>query len=336
MAEIVLGIYTAHGPQLNTTPDEWELRLPADRQRRHWFKGKQYDFDELIELRRGENLGAESAIEAMQVRYDACQEAVGSLAETWREVSPDVCVIFGNDQRECFHEDITPMFTVFGGDTLHHGPLSEKQEQRLPPGILQSEWAYRPHDTVTYPGLPTLAKRVMEEGHRSRFDLSWSLHWPHNPDAWHHGTPHSFTWIFRRVMENKVVPTLPLICNTFFPPNQPTATRCYDFGRMVARAIADWDSDLRVAVCGSGGMSHFVINSEIDELFFKAIADRNPEPLCSLPQNLLMDGTSELRNWISAAGCLFGTELSGDPLTYQPCYRSEAGTGTAQGMIAWT
>ena len=32
-----------------------------------------------------------------------------------------------------------------------------------------------------------------------------------------------------------------------------------------------------------------------------------------------MDGTSELRNWISAAGCLFGTELSGDPLTYQPC-----------------
>ena len=59
MAEIVLGIYTAHGPQLNTTPEEWELRLPADRMRRHWFKGKQYDFDELIELRSDENLGAE-------------------------------------------------------------------------------------------------------------------------------------------------------------------------------------------------------------------------------------------------------------------------------------
>ena len=49
-----------------------------------------------------------------------------------------------------------------------------------------------------------------------------------------------------------------------------------------------------------------------------------------------MDGTSELRNWISAAGALFDTGLSGDIIDYQPCYRSEAGTGTAQGFVAWT
>ena len=336
MAQIVLGIYTSHGPQLNTTPQEWLLRLPADRQRRHWFKGRQYAFEELIGLRRGENLGKESSEAFRRRRYEACQEAVQRLAETWREVKPDVCVIFGNDQRECFHEDITPMFTVYGGETIRQVPLGEEQERRLPPGILQSEWAYRPHGPVEYPGLPELARGVMEEGHRSRFDLSWSLYWPEKADAWHRGTPHAFSWIFRRVMEDKVVPTLPLVTNTFFPPNQPTASRCFQFGEMVGRAIAAWDSSLRVAVCGSGGMSHFVINSGIDRLFFESIAERNPEPLCALPQNLLMDGTSELRNWISAAGCLFGTDLAGDPLTYQPCYRSEAGTGTAQGMIAWT
>lgn len=336
MANIVLGIYTAHGPQLNTTPEQWELRLPADRKRRHWFKGRQYDFDELIELRRDEDLAAESAMAVRQRRYDACQRAIAGLAAAWRETRPDVCVIFGNDQRECFHEDITPMFTVYGGETIRQAPLEEEQERRLPPGILESEWAYRPHEPVVYPGLPELARVVMEEGHRSRFDLGWSLYWPENPDAWHRGTPHSFTWIFRRVMEDRVAPTLPLVTNTFFPPNQPTASRCFEFGEMVGRAIAAWDSDLRVAVCGSGGMSHFVINTEIDDLFFDAIANRNPEPLRALPQNLLMDGTSELRNWIAAAGCLFGTNLSGDPLTYQPCYRSAAGTGTAQGMIAWT
>lgn len=336
MAEIVLGIYTTHGPQLNTTPEEWELRLPADRQRMHWYQGKQYGFEELIELRRGERLAEESAMGVRQERYDACQVGVGELAAIWREVSPDVCVIFGNDQRECFHEDITPMFTVYGGEKIRQVPLGEEQERRLPPGILQSEWAYRPHDPVIYPGLPELARGVMEEGHRSRFDLGWSLYWPEKADAWHRGTPHAFSWIFRRIMEDRVVPTLPLVTNTFFPPNQPTASRCFEFGEMVGRAIAAWDSDLRVAVCGSGGMSHFVINSEIDEMFFNAIAARNPDPLCAVPQNVLMDGTSELRNWISASGCLFGTGLSGEVLTYQPCYRSEAGTGTAQGMIAWT
>ena len=336
MAQIVLGVYTAHGPQLNTTPEEWLLRLPADRKRIHWYRGEQYSFDDLITLRQAENLAEESSEENRRKRYEACQEAVGTLAQIWTDVAPDVCVIFGNDQRECFHEDITPMFTVYAGETISQVPLTKEQEDKLPPGILQSEWAYRPEEPVQYPGLPELAQLVMEEGQRSRFDLSWSLEWPENPDAWHRGTPHSFTWIFRRVMQDKVVPTLPLVTNTFFPPNQPTAARCFEFGQMVGRAIAGWDSDLKVAVCGSGGMSHFVINSEVDELFFDALASRDPEPLRSIPQNILMDGTSELRNWISAAGALFETELSGDVLTYQPCYRSEAGTGTAQGLVAWT
>jgi OH-DDVA oxygenase/3-O-methylgallate 3,4-dioxygenase len=44
-----------------------------------------------------------------------------------------------------------------------------------------------------------------------------------------------------------------------------------------------------------------------------------------------------LLNWISAAGCLFQTtDLRGGLIDYVPCYRSEAGTGTAQGFITWT
>jgi OH-DDVA oxygenase len=51
----------------------------------------------------------------------------------------------------------------------------------------------------------------------------------------------------------------------------------------------------------------------------------------------MVDGTSELLNWIAAAGCLFQvTDLDGGPIDYVPCYRSEAGTGTAQGFITWT
>jgi OH-DDVA oxygenase/3-O-methylgallate 3,4-dioxygenase len=335
MAKIILGIYTTHGPQLNTTPKQWLLRVPADKQRMHWYKGKQYSFDEMVELRKADNLAEESSAAIRQQRWEACQRGVESLATTWNDVKPDVAVIFGNDQRECFHEDITPMFTIYGGEKIRQVPLTEEQEKKLPPGILETEWAYRPEDPVEWPGLPDLAQLAMEEGHRSRFDLSWSLEWPEKAGAWHRGTPHSFSWIFRRIMNDKVVPTLPLVTNTFFPPNQPTAERCFEFGEMIGRAIASWDSDLTVGIFGSGGMSHFVIDSEIDQLVFDALRDRDRHRLCSIPQNLLMSGTSELRNWISAAGALFQTGLSGDAIDYQTCYRSEAGTGTAQGFVAW-
>ena len=42
-----------------------------------------------------------------------------------------------------------------------------------------------------------------------------------------------------------------------------------------------------------------------------------------------------LKNWIAAAGALFETDLAGDVVEYQPCYRSEAGTGTANGFVYW-
>ena len=146
MAQITLGIYTTHGPQLNTTPEQWLLRLPADKKRIHWYKGGRYSFDELIDLRKADNLAEESSAESRQRRYEACQAGVAKLAEVWQEIKPDVCVIFGNDQRECFHEDITPMFTVYGGEEIRQVPLRHEQEAKLAPGILESEWAYRPKD----------------------------------------------------------------------------------------------------------------------------------------------------------------------------------------------
>jgi OH-DDVA oxygenase/3-O-methylgallate 3,4-dioxygenase len=136
-------------------------------------------------------------------------------------------------------------------------------------------------------------------------------------------------------MRDNVVPNVPIIANTFSPPNQPTAKRCFDFGKMVGRAIDAWDSDLKVAVFGSGGMSHFVIDEELDQLFMKALAERDTDTLTSLKEGHFQTGTSELKNWISAAGVLFDTDLKGDVIDYVPCYRSEAGTGTANGFVCW-
>jgi OH-DDVA oxygenase/3-O-methylgallate 3,4-dioxygenase len=82
-------------------------------------------------------------------------------------------------------------------------------------------------------------------------------------------------------------------------------------------------------------MTHFVINEDFDHALIQAIQNRDAAFLKAINPNLMKDGTSELLNWVSASGCLFQTRLSGDLIDYVPCYRSEAGAGTAQGFLVW-
>ena len=63
MARIVLGLWTTHGPTLSTTPEQWLLRVKADRANpAHSFRGSKYSFDELVKLRQGEGLAAQSSL----------------------------------------------------------------------------------------------------------------------------------------------------------------------------------------------------------------------------------------------------------------------------------
>lgn len=337
MAKITLAMWSTHGPILNTTPDEWLLRVPFDKKIRHWFKGRQYSYEELLELRGDENLAAAISLDERTRRHARCQAGIEALADLWEQHKPDVAIIMGNDQRELIAESMQPMFALYHGDTFWQKPLDHAREAKLSPGIKETEWAYRPDEDVTWPGLPGLASHMFGCAQREGFDLAAIREWPDtHPEHWHIGTPHAFAWIIRRIMRDRPVPILPVFTNTFHAPNQPTATRCFEFGEFVRRAVETWGDDKTVAVFGSGGMSHFVINEELDQRVLDAIQARDRETLVAVSQDELMQGTSELRNWISTAGIAFGTDLSGDVIDYVPCYRTEAGTGTAQGFVCWT
>jgi OH-DDVA oxygenase len=337
MAEIVLGVWTSHGPQLSTTPEQWMLRVPADRGRKHWYQSAERTFEELVELRREEDLEAKSSLEARTRHYEQCQTAIARLAAVWAEVDPDVCVIFGNDQRELMLPACQPAYTVYFGDTFWNGPLAEERAATLPVGIVEAEWANRPDQRVEYPALPDLARRLIASGLDNGWDFAASNSWPEHPVPHHHvGTPHAFAYVIRRVMNDRAIPVLPIITNTFFPPNQPRPWRCFELGQLMHRVIGEWDRDVRVAVVGSGGMSHFVINEDFDHALIRARQTHDSGWLRQIDPRLMKDGTSELLNWVSAAGCLFETELSGELIGYVPCYRTEAGSGTAQGFLAWT
>ena len=151
-------------------------------------------------------------------------------------------------------------------------------------------------------------------------------------DEFEHG------FIYRRILKDRPVPVVPILLNTYFPPNRPTARRCYAFGQSIGRAIAGWNgpnANKRVAICASGGISHFVIDEEFDTRILTAIKNRDTRTIFAEPDNMFLSGTSETKNWITVAGILSETNLQMNLVDYVPSCRSEAGTGCGMAFATW-
>lgn len=337
MADIVLGMWTSHGPTLSTTPEQWTLRVDADRKNPALsFRRNSYSFDQLAELRKAEKLDEQCTLEERRKRHARCQNAVRVMATAFAAKAPDVCVILGNDQRELFTDTVIPAFTVFAGETFYNEPASPEQAAMMPPGIHEAESGHNPPTCTEYPGLPDLGDFVIRRLVDADFDIARSMVLPRHENHWSSGIPHAFGFPLRMIMRDRAVPVLPIIINTFFPPNQPGAHRCFHLGQVIGEAIRDWETDKTVAVIGSGGMSHFVIDEEFDRRFFQLLERRDGAGLIDIDNTWFQSGTSELKNWIAAAGALFESDLKGEVVDYIPCYRSVAGTGTANGFVIWT
>ena len=106
MAEIVLGVALSYGPMLSTIPEQWTLRVPADRVAKHFFHGLTRSFQELVEHRRNERFESQISLDAMRAHHAACEQAPDRLTETFAEVKPDMAVIFGNDPMEIFLKNL--------------------------------------------------------------------------------------------------------------------------------------------------------------------------------------------------------------------------------------
>jgi len=124
-----------------------------------------------------------------------------------------------------------------------------------------------------------------------------------------------------------------VMVNTMFGPNVPTAKRCYDLGQALRKGIEAWDSTRTVAVMASGGLSHMVIDEELDRAVLGAMAKRDPEKIWSLPRNKLRGGTSEILNWVALAGAMEPMQM--ELIDYIPTYRSPAGTGCGMAFAQW-
>lgn len=336
MAQIVLGLGTSHGPQLLMPPEMWELRAQADRQNpQHWFRGAPYTFPELAALRKRNGFGERITPAAMRAHYDRCQGAIAAIADVYQSAAPDLAVIIGNDQSEIFTEENIPAFSVFWGEAIENFPQSAEAVAKLPPGIAPAEAGYRPATRTAYPCHSGLGKHLIASLMAEGFDVAQSRRLPVGP----HGTnaaPHAFGYVFRQVMRDKVVPHVPVLVNTHYPPNRPSAKRCFDFGRAITRAIRSWPGEERIAVIGSGGLTHYVIDEEFDRAVLDAMESGNAQAVAAIDEAMLASGgTAEIKNWIPVFGAMAEAGIRMKVIDYVPCYRSEAGTGNAMAFAYW-
>ena len=129
------------------------------------------------------------------------------------------------------------------------------------------------------------------------------------------------------------VPVIPILLNTYYPPNVPTAARCHDIGRALREAIAASPTACRVAVIASGGLSHFIVDEALDARVIAGFAPDHAHLLRDLPRGALMSGSSEILNWVLTAGAVDHLPL--DWIDYVPLRRTPAGTGVGAAFAVW-
>ena len=335
MAKIVLGLGTSHGPMLSTPPDQWHQRVAFDVKARHPFRGEEYAYDDLVALRASENFAAQITQDVWRARHAHCQTALQQLADVFAKAHIDVAVIVGDDQHEVFSTDHSPEFFVYTGGSVTNEPASEERRALMPPGVAIAEWGHKPPQRETYPCAPELARHIADSLKAKSLAVQQADEFPNEGSAWSSGVPHAYGFVYRNIMRDKVIPHVPFFINTFYPPTQPSAGECVALGDLLAEAIDSWPKDARVAIVASGGLTHFVIDEAFDRRALDLMAQADRAGLAALPEDHLQSGNSEIKNWMPIASACDTADLKMTLVDYVPCYRSLAGTGTANAFAIW-
>lgn len=206
------------------------------------------------------------------------------------EMKPDVAVVFYNDHGLNFFLDKMPTFAI-GAAPEYRNADEGWGIPTLPP----------------FRGQPDLSWHVIEHLVEREFDVTTCQEML---------VDHAFTLPLKLFWPQSVpVTTVPVCINTVQFP-LPSARRCYALGQAVGEAIRSWDSDQRVVVIGTGGLSHQLdgeragfINKPFDLKFMDSLVD-DPEWATQYSIHELVEkaGTQgvELLMWLATRGAVPG------------------------------
>ncbi len=210
--------------------------------------------------------------------------------QAWlQEKKPDVVVIFYNDHGLNFFLDKMPTFAV-GAAEVYNNADEGWGIPTLPPfkGDVDLSWHIINYLVDKEFDITTCQEMLVD--HACTMPLK--LFWPEGECP---------------------VTMVPICINTVqFPLPKPE--RVYALGRAVGEAIASWDSDQKVAVIASGGLSHQLegeragfLNKEFDLQFMESLVS-NPEWATQFTNHELVEKTGsqgiELLMWLAMRASL--------------------------------
>ena len=181
------------------------------------------------------------------------------------ELNPDVIILVYNDHASAFSLEIIPTFAI--GCAESFAPADEG-------------WGARPVPVVM--GHPELAWHMAQSLILDEFDMTIV-----NKMDVDHGLTVPLSLMYGQPTAWPC-PVIPLAVNVVqYPP--PTGHRCYMLGKAIRRAVESFDKPLRVAIFGTGGMSHQLqgpraglINSAFDNKYLDNFS-KDPEAIVRIP-----------------------------------------------------
>lgn len=329
MARLVAAFGSSHSIMLVSQREDWQHGFRViDTKNAHYYdkQGRKTDYEALLAAAPP---GTEALVtpEKMGERFDAAQAAMDHLAGRIRAARLDVLLIVGDDQTELFRTTNNPAIAIYYGKTIRN---TAREPAQASDNWVKSArmWRHEPAQDREYPVRSDLAEWLIRQLSDRDFDIAAM-------DGLEPGQfeGHAFQFIHRRLLQDHEVPVIPVILNTFDPPNQPTPRRCVALGRAIRELIAQWPQDMRVGVIASGGLSHFVVDEDLDQQVIDAIRRKDSAALAGLDPLQLQAGSSEIRNWLVVGE--MARDLDLEWVDYIPGYRTPALTGTGLAFAAW-
>lgn len=328
MSEIVLGIGASHSPLLTFGVDVWIEKAEDDMRRPlNLSDGRYLSYAELL-AEVGPVHAVAATREKLLVQEKRCQDALDRMADAIEEAAPDALIVIGDDQAELFSLANMPAISIYYGDEIIMHPWGEDAES-MPNWKASAAAGYGMDVARRFAAAPDLALAAIEGLIDREVDIGAANEVLDPRVA---GFGHAYGFIATRLFRGREIPMLPVLLNTYFRPNVPTAARAYDVGVKLAEVLLG-RSDLRLGIVASGGLSHFVTDAELDLGVLHAMRDKDEAHLRSVPKEALLSGSSEILNWIMAAGAL--RELPMEWFDYVPVYRTPAGSGIGMGFAIW-
>ena len=237
-------------------------------------------------------------------------DAFDHLSQTLRDSGAKVLVIVGTDHMMTFSYETVPVFAVGTGEAY-------------------PSWGEAGTKKTSYEAVEGFGEEITGRLIQQDFDVAGVAEMR---------LDHAFNCPLDFLFKHVRMPVLPIYVNCTIPP-LPRHERCLAFGYALGKALREQTMVDKVAIVGTGGLSHWVgmpqtgqINSDFDRDFLDRFERGEFADLAKLDSDTVIsdagNGAAEIRNWLVVAAASGHTKSR--QLAYEPVSAWKTGIGVVE------